>query len=932
MRQSLCFRNMYISQFVLICSFFAFSKLSAQKQIMTPAVYDQWYQIKSPQISNNGRWVIYEESREQLDGRLKIHDTKTNRQRSFERATKAQLSADSRYLACFIYPSRDSIRALKRRKVKEKNLPGDTLLVYDLVQNKATHIPDVKAFDIPTYWNDWLVYHMEPNDNMDSLVLNAGPKQISIKVESKESGSKLILHNLTTQKETIYPFVKEYSLAKKSKQVLFSSSGDEAAFSPGVYLFDGNQEVVNPLFRHKGDYYKLILSENGTQAAFIADLDTTDNRVRPYQLFYFEEGISEEAALIGMNGDSFMPKDWNISSTYDPLFSPDGSKLFFGIKPPPFLPDTTLLDEEKVTVEIWSYKDNRLQTQQNVTLKEDKKKSYRSVWFPKTGQYQILEDKALPNSRIGDEGNADWVLAYTEEPYLRSMSWEGFPVPKDVYVINAKNKRKQLVASGLRASPRLSPDGKFVYWYNYTEAAWFCYNIALSSILQLTDNNSTPFYDERHDTPSLPGSYGIAGWGENDDFIYINDRYDIWQIDPNGKSPNKKITNGRASKTVYRYLDLDPEERFIKNDESILLGLFQESDKQSGYARLNLKKGKIKQVILDDYQFSRNPIKARDKNTIVYTKENFETFPDLYYFNNKIKRSKRISNTNPQQKNYKWGSIALYQWTDKDGKQQNGMLAKPANFDPNKKYPMIVNFYERSSDRLHRHRAPYPHRSTINYSFYTNQGYFVFNPDIIYSEGNPGDDALGIVVSGVESLLEKEPSVDKNRIGLQGHSWGGYQVAHIITKTDIFACAESGAPVVNMFSAYGGIRWRSGLSRMFQYEHAQSRIGATIWERPDLYKKNSPLFNLDKVSTPVLILHNDKDGAVPWYQGIEFFVAMRRLNKPAWLLNYNGEPHWPVKRQNRIDFQNRMLAFFDHYLKGEEMPGWMSEGVRAVER
>ncbi|MFT6709344.1 MAG: dipeptidyl aminopeptidase/acylaminoacyl peptidase, partial [Flavobacteriales bacterium] len=918
MRQSLLFIKNNVFFYILICMC-SFSCLFAQKQIMTPAVYDQWYQIRNAQISNDGRWVVYEEAREQMDGRLKIHDTKTDRQVKVDRANKAYLSEDSRYLACFIYPSRDSIRELKRRKVKEEDLPGDTLLIYDLAQNKTTRIPDVKDFKMPKHWDDWLIYQMEPYDNKDSLVLNAGPGQPSIKVESKKSGSKLVLHELATGKEIIYPFVKEYAFSKKSKRVLFSSSGDESEFIPGIYLFDGEKKSLKPLFRYKGEYHKLSLSENGTQAAFIADLDTTDNRTRPYQLFYFEEGTSEEAALIGAAGDSFMPKDWNISSEYEPLFSPDGSKLFFGIKPLPFLPDTSLLEEEKVKVEIWGYQDSRLQTQQNVTLEEDKKKSYRSVWFPKTGQYQILEDQALPNSRIGDEGNADWVLVYTEEPYLRSMSWEGFPIPKDVYVINAKNKRKQLVANGLRGSPRLSTNGGFVYWYSYTDASWFCYNIAQSSILQLTDNNSTPFYNEQHDTPSLPGGYGIAGWGENDAFIYINDRYDIWKIDPQGKIPNKKLTNGRASKTVYRYLDLNKEERFIKNNETILLRLFQEDDKQSGYVHLNLKNGKVKKLATDAYQFSRQPFKARDKNTIVYTKENFQTFPDLYYFNNKIKRSKRISNTNPQQKDYKWGSISLYEWTDKNGRQHTGMLAKPANIDPDKKYPMIVNFYERSSDRLHGHRAPYPHRSTINYSLYTNQGYWIFNPDILYTEGNPGDDALDIVVSGVESLLENSTPIDKDRIGLQGHSWGGYQVAHIITKTDLFACAESGAPVVNMFSAYGGIRWRSGLSRMFQYEHTQSRIGATIWERPDLYKKNSPLFNLDKVNTPVLILHNDKDGAVPWYQGIEFFVAMRRLNKPAWLLNYNGEPHWPVKRQNRIDFQNRMLAFFDHYLKEKPM-------------
>jgi len=187
------------------------------------------------------------------------------------------------------------------------------------------------------------------------------------------------------------------------------------------------------------------------------------------------------------------------------------------------------------------------------------------------------------------------------------------------------------------------------------------------------------------------------------------------------------------------------------------------------------------------------------------------------------------------------------------------------------------------------------------------------------------------VMSGMDEII-KQGFIDEDNIGVQGHSWGGYQIAHLVTKTDRFKCAESGAPVVNMISAYGGIRWGSGLSRMFQYEHTQSRIGGTIWNNLDLYMENSPIFNIDKINTPVLILHNDEDGAVPWYQGIEFFVAMRRLNKKAWFLNYNGEPHWPVKRQNRLDFNKRMEQFFDHYLMDAPMPQWMKKGIPAIEK
>lgn len=266
-----------------------------------------------------------------------------------------------------------------------------------------------------------------------------------------------------------------------------------------------------------------------------------------------------------------------------------------------------------------------------------------------------------------------------------------------------------------------------------------------------------------------------------------------------------------------------------------------------------------------------------------------------------------------------------------DGKQLKGLLAKPENFNPNKKYPMIVNFYERYSDRLHNHRAPSFGRSTINYSFYTSRGYVIFNPDIEYRIGYPGESAYNCVIPGVTNLIDKG-FIDKDNIGVQGHSWGGYQIAYLVTKTAIFKAAESGAPVPNMISAYGGIRWWTGLSRQFQYEHTQSRIGGTPWEYPMRYIENSPIFNIDKINTPLLIMHNDADGHVPWYQGIEFFVSLRRLGKPSWFLNYNEEPHWPLKYQNRKDFNIRMAQFFDYYLKGAPKPVWMERGVPAVEK
>jgi len=363
----------------------------------------------------------------------------------------------------------------------------------------------------------------------------------------------------------------------------------------------------------------------------------------------------------------------------------------------------------------------------------------------------------------------------------------------------------------------------------------------------------------------------------------------------------------------------------------MLLKANNEITRADAYYSFDLEKpGQQKVLYAENYRLS-TPRKAKDDNLVVFTKEDFQTYPNLLATNLSFKKQVQISDAAPQQDEFIWGTAELVSWRSLDGRVLEGTLHKPANFDPNKKYPMIVNFYEKSSDRLLSYHMPENHRSTIDYHYYTSNGYVIFNPDVYYKDGYPGESAFNCVMPGINHILEMG-FVDPKRIGAQGHSWGGYQVAYLATRTNMFAAIESGAPVVNMFSAYGGIRWKSGLNRAFQYEHTQSRIGKSIWEAPLRYLENSPLFTADKIETPILIMHNDDDGSVPWYQGIEFFIALRRLQKPAWLLNYNEADHWPMRLPDMHDFQIRMAQFFDHYLKDAPMPKWMKEGVPATKK
>ncbi|HEX8059671.1 MAG TPA: prolyl oligopeptidase family serine peptidase, partial [Cyclobacteriaceae bacterium] len=411
----------------------------------------------------------------------------------------------------------------------------------------------------------------------------------------------------------------------------------------------------------------------------------------------------------------------------------------------------------------------------------------------------------------------------------------------------------------------------------------------------------------------------------------IYDRYDIWSFDPNGaRAPINLTKVGRQEKTVFRYIKLDIEERSIDPTKEMMLSAFNETTKQSGFYKLSLKDGKLTKLVMDNYRFSGG-VKAALANQWLFTRENFREFPDVWTSDLNLAGMKKITEVNPQMKNYHWGTVELVNWISLDNVPLGGMLYKPEGFDPKKKYPMITYFYEKESDNLNAHIPPTPLRSSINRTTYVSDGYLVFVPDIVYKVGFPGESAYNAILPGVQSLVAKG-FVDERNLGIQGHSWGGYQTAYIVTRSNLFKAAEAGAPVANMISAYGGIRWETGMSRMFQYEHQQSRLGGSLWEKPMLYIENSPIFFADKIQTPMLLMANDNDGAVPWYQGIEMYMALRRLEKPVWMLNYNGEPHWPVKRENRMDFQVRMKGFFDHYLKGAPEPGWMKEGVPAIEK
>ncbi len=882
---------------------------------MDPSVYESWNRIADEQISDNGDWISYNLTPGKGDKTLVIYNNRNQEEYTYPRSASTKIDRSNNFLSFLTSPPEKKIKEMKRKKVKKKKMPKDTLKIFKTKTLDVENLGAVKSYKLPKDWGNFIAYHLA--DKRDTSK--------TVKKQSKKNGSTLVLYNVYTGWRDSLHYITEYAIADKGKFVTAISTGKDSTEEEHLVVYDLIAKSSDKIKGQHHGFHNMVISPQGNYVSYMENRDSSEKAQIPNYSFNLYDIKAKTSKRIRN------PRSTNLILSKDrkPVFSEDETRMYFGMAPQPVVQDTNLLEEEIVNVEVWTSNDKILYTQKEVRLKDEKKKSYLYAYDIIFGKSLPLGSEEIPNVQLSEKKNSKYAFGIHNESYSETISWKGYPY-NDLYIINVETGERKKVLSKEEGRMRISPNGTHAYWYNGEEKKHKSVDLATGQIHELTNTSIGTFYNERHDAPSNPRSYGVAAWSKDEKFVYVYDRFDIWKIAADG-STREKITDGRTDKLVHRYISLDKEDSAIKQDSSIMIYLFNETDKSSGYGMLDLNTNVMTELRTGNFRYDSSPLKARKSNDFVYTREDFDEFPNLIATDMGMEEAQIVSDANPQQKDYLWGDAELYTWTNEKGEKLEGLLIKPDNFNPAAKYPMIVNFYERSSDRLYRHRAPEPHRSTINYSYYVNKGFVIFNPDVTYNIGYPGESCYEDVISGVESLMEN-PWVDKKNIGVQGHSWGGYQIAHLLTKTDIFKCAEAGAPVVNMISAYGGIRWRSGMSRMFQYEKTQSRLGATLWENPDLYLENSPIFNIDKVNTPVLILHNDKDGAVPWYQGIEYFVALRRLGKPAWLLNYNGEPHWPVKWQNRMDFNKRMEQFFSHYLLGEPMPEWMRSGVAPIDK
>ncbi len=931
--------RLFISSLLIICFSFSLFSQTSTKKVLSHEDYDSWKKLDHPEISANGEWISYEVNPQKGDGFLYLVNTTSMKKDSFARGYDAEFSPNSDFVIFKIKPQEDSTRKAKLLKKKKENLPKDSVAIWILKNQSIIKTASLKSFVVPKENTSWYAFLYEKKEIADTVSKNKKDTTLSKTEKKKEPKKKKSKLSDVEVFDMMYgnPITSHVFQTKEVTECVFSKSGKYFGFitlkkdtidTTGVYIFDVSKEKLTCLFQKKGLAKKLVLDETGNQLSFIYTGDTA--KVKHFSLYYCD--VQKQVPIMVVDSlTNGMKKNWEISENATIYFSQDGTKLFLGTAPilrPE--PKDTLLDEEKVKLDLWNWKDELIQTEQLKNLEKDRKKYFSAIYHIQPKIFVQIADSLMDEVRYIQKGNGPVALGISYKPYLKLSYREDIDY-QDIYIVDVLTGERKLVLTKKAFGAGLSPSGNYLLWFEAGDSTWYTLNLRTNKTTALTKSLKVKFFNEENNVPRIPSSYGIAGWTENDREVLIYDRYDIWKINPENKVAPLNLTNGRESKTIFRYVRLDEEALFIKPKEKLMLKSKNgETAKQGFYKLESISSYKPEKLIMWDNNITY-PLKSKKADKLIWQKSSYTEYPDLWMSDMIFNNIYKISDVNPEQKNFLWGTVELVKWKTPSGVESKGLLYKPENFDPNKKYPMIVYFYEKNSDNIYNHIVPAPSRSVINFPLYNSNGYVIFVPDIDYKVGYPGDCAVDAVVSGTQAMIDKG-FIDKDNIGLQGQSWGGYQVAYIVTQTSIFKAAMAGAPVANMTSAYSGIRWESGISRMFLYEHGQSRIGGTLWEKKDLYLINSPLFQADKITTPLLIMSNDNDGAVPWQQGIELFSALRRMDKPVWLLNYNGDEHNLIKRPNRMDLSIRMLQFFDHYLKGAPVPEWMNEGIPSIDK
>lgn len=884
---------------LLACSL---APAQSAKKFVTPEDSKHWETLAGARISNDGRWFAYGVNLIDGDGRLIVRSCDGPEKWTTPVGSAAQFSEDSKWVGYWISPPKaeaDKLRAAKKpieRKLGLRNLATGAEQVFDAVQSwqflktsKYVLIQKNRAEGQTKGGADLLV--MSLSDDARLTIGNVA------NVSPNESGTLVALG-------------------------LDSANGEK-----GIQILDPETMSLRTLAWSKSNYPQLVWAEKKDAVAYLVGTPDEKKEGDRHEIVLATDLTARNPTQKTFDPSKFgdFPKDFRIVDFGGLDVSEDAASIGFGIKAWEDKKKPEGKPEEKATVDIWHYKDIEPMPQQSRTAEGKKRENYLCVWrtdrnlFFQIGNERWTDARLLPGHKYAliEDGRA-----YESPVVVGGLFYS------DWYLVEIDTARKEKVLEKRQFGPIASQDGNFLAYFK--QKNWWVYDCARNTHTNVTATVKTEWFDKDDDhTISEKPPAGFPYWMKDDAGVILHDNYDAYLVRI-GTSAVTRLTEGAKDKVVCRLQNIEPyREEALAMTDPLVFSLFDENEKTSGYLRRE-PDGTSKVLMLDKALFG-GMAKAKDADRITVSMQTFEQPPTILVSNQSFTAAKPMTSLNPQQKDYQWGKSELVCFKNKAGKSLEGILMYPAGYEPGKSYPMITYIYEKLSNGLYQYRTP-SDASTYNPQLFLQSGYFIFMPDIVYRDRNPGLSALDCVTSGVDAVLKMNVGVDPKKLGLMGHSWGGYQTAFIITQTKMFAAANAGAPLTELNSMYNSFYWNAGITDQVIFESSQGRMGVPWWEDPKSYEANSPLAHAKNIETPLLVEQGDQDGAVDFHQGQQLYNTMRRMGKNIIFLVYNGENHNNARRPNQVDYARRQRHFFDVYLKGVKPEPWITEGVPFIKK
>jgi acetyl esterase/lipase len=915
-----------------------------------------WKGISATALSDNGEWFGYRIGPAEGDSEVVIRQTKGDKEYKFSigevptppinfgpvdpstlpvSGPAVAFSGDGKYAAFTMYPSRSEAAQLKKQRKPIQNRVG----IVNLATGEKIEIGKVRRFALSGENGGWIALHKYGPEAPGATAPGGAPAGSTgpgAARDERPKGSDLILRELASGAEINIGNVADFAFNKKGQYLSWTIDAQDKAGN-GVAVRDMESGAIRPLDTDsKAVYSRLAWNEDGNALAALKGIDDKAYEDKLYSVLGFKEFGPSGAQKTVFNPaeTTSFPLNMTVSPNRTPSWTKDLGGLLFGIYKPKKKekaegdkgdgqPGDASADD-KVDLVLWHWKDKRLQSMQQVQESQDKNYSYLAIYRPAEKKFLRLADDLV--RQVTPAPEQKYAIGRSEDPYELMSHLDGRTFA-DISVINLQTGERKTALTKARWTMGSSPTGThFVY---YDDGQYYAYDMTSGQAVNLTKSVPTSFVDTENDVNVVKPPTPFVGWSKDGKSVLLSDNWDIWQVPVAGGPAVNLTVNGRSEQVRYRRLQiLDPEQRGFDLSKPLYLEVYSEWTKKDGIGMIEPGKPGVKRLTWDEAAYG-GVIKAKKADVYLYTRQTYKEPPDYYVTDATIASGKRLTNLAAGQEKFLWSSgTILVDYTSAKGDKLQGALHLPANYEKGKSYPTLVYFYEKMSQTAYQYARP--SANGFNPSVYTSNGYAVFNPDITYKLNDPGMSAVWCMVPAVKAAIATGV-VDPKHIGIHGHSWGGYQTAFIITQTDMFAAAIAGAPLTDLISMYGIIYKNNGVTNGQIFESSQGRFTTGPWDNWEAYTRNSPVASARNVKTPLIILHNDKDGAVDFTQGIEYYNTLRRLQKPVVLLEYIGENHGLAKRANQKDYTVRMKEFFDHFLMGKPMPQWYAEGVQRLD-